>query len=310
MKISIIIPVYNAEKYLKRLLDSIEKQTYSDYEVILINDGSTDSSEMILKEYANKNKKIKYYNQENKGPGLARKNGFNKSTGELLFFVDSDDYLVDNNVLKKIYEIYNKNDFDILFFNYYCKINNIEFIKNSFNKKMKDGYIDEKYFDNYYVKGALWEKVFKAKVMKNDFFCDYNNYEDYYTTYKFLNDANKKYFSNEILYYSDRDCVNSLSKNTNIEKMIKTYTLCSEINKFSKYKKATSKLMLDCYTMIGRYIIKCTNINNKYKYLVELDNIKNINNFNIIDTNFKNIIKIIYIKLYKKIFWRKKNEEK
>ena len=59
MKISIIIPVFNAEKYLKRLLDSINIQTYSEYEVILINDGSTDSSELILKEYVKKNKKIK-----------------------------------------------------------------------------------------------------------------------------------------------------------------------------------------------------------------------------------------------------------
>lgn len=299
MKISIIIPVFNAEKYLKRLLDSINIQTYSEYEVILINDGSTDSSELILKEYVKKNKKIKYFNQMNMGPGIARKKGFEVSKGELLFFIDSDDYLADKDVLKKIYNIYNKTEFDILFFNYYCKKNNNISVNNSFNKKLKDGYIKEKYFQKYFVKGALWGKIFNARCMEKDFFLNFNNYEDYYTTYKYLNVAKKKYFTNEILYFSDRDCCNSLSKNKNINKMIETFKISCKINDFSKYKRATAKLMTECYIMVGRYIIKKKNINDKYKYIEKLEEIKGDKHLYIVNTNLKNIIKILYIKIYK-----------
>ena len=86
-KFSIIIPVYNVEKYIKKCLDSVFSQSYKDYEVIVINDGSTDKSMDIAKEH-----NVKIINQKNKGQSAARNNGIKHATGDYLIFLDSDDY--------------------------------------------------------------------------------------------------------------------------------------------------------------------------------------------------------------------------
>lgn len=104
-KISVIIPVYNVENYLKECLDSIINQTLSDIEIICVDDGSTDSSLNILREYAEKDSRIKIIQQENQYAGVARNNGMMIATGEYLHFMDSDDYLFDTNVYEKMYEI-------------------------------------------------------------------------------------------------------------------------------------------------------------------------------------------------------------
>ena len=92
-KISVIIPVFNAEKYLKRCLDSVLNQTFNDLEIILINDGSKDSSPRICDEYKEKDSRIKVIHQANGGAGFSRNNGLKIATGEYVSFVDSDDYL-------------------------------------------------------------------------------------------------------------------------------------------------------------------------------------------------------------------------
>ena len=91
--ISVIVPVYNVEEYLKQCLDSILEQTFSNYEVILVNDGSTDSSGLICQEYAEKDARIRYFEKENGGLSDARNYGIEQAQGEYLTFVDSDDFL-------------------------------------------------------------------------------------------------------------------------------------------------------------------------------------------------------------------------
>ena len=88
--ISVIVPVYNVEKYLEECLDSIQNQTYSDIEVILVNDGSTDTSKDICEEYCKQDSRFKLINQANQGQSVARNNGVAASTGEFFAFVDSD----------------------------------------------------------------------------------------------------------------------------------------------------------------------------------------------------------------------------
>ena len=95
-KFSIIVPVYNTEKYVKRCLDSIKSQTFKDYEVIIINDGSTDNSSDIISKYP-----YKIINQENQGLSMTRNNGVKEASGEYLIFLDSDDY-IEKNLLKEI----------------------------------------------------------------------------------------------------------------------------------------------------------------------------------------------------------------
>lgn len=91
--ISIITPIYNKELYIEKCIKSIINQSYKDWELILVDDGSTDNSASICKEFVKKDSRIKYYFQENQGPGSARNNGISKANGDFLIFVDSDDYL-------------------------------------------------------------------------------------------------------------------------------------------------------------------------------------------------------------------------
>ncbi len=104
MKISIIIPVYNSEKYLRECLDSVLAQTYTDFEVLLIDDGSTDTSGAICEEYVAKDARFKVFHKENGGVSSARNLGIEKAKGEWITFVDSDDVL-SCDYLKKFTEI-------------------------------------------------------------------------------------------------------------------------------------------------------------------------------------------------------------
>ena len=109
-KISIIIPVYNTEKYLHECLNSVVSQTIKDVEIICIDDGSTDNSYQILQEYAEKDSRFVILQQENKGAGAARNKGIEIAKGEFLVFLDSDDYYLDTDVLESLYESAQKND--------------------------------------------------------------------------------------------------------------------------------------------------------------------------------------------------------
>ena len=117
-KISVIIPVYNVEKYLSECLDSIVNQTLKDIEVICVNDGSTDNSLAILKEYASKDTRIKIIDKENEGQGYARKVGLDSANGEYILFCDSDDYYVSNDVFEKLYYEIVKNNSELMFFRF------------------------------------------------------------------------------------------------------------------------------------------------------------------------------------------------
>jgi len=113
VRVSVIVPVYNMEKYLSKCLDSLVNQTFEDIEIILINDGSTDNSENIIKEYLERySKKIVYIKKENEGQGVARNLGIDKARGEYITFVDSDDY-VDVTMIEKLYSSIIKEKADI-----------------------------------------------------------------------------------------------------------------------------------------------------------------------------------------------------
>ena len=113
-KVSIIVPVYNTEKYLAKCLDSLVNQTLKDIEIIIVNDGSPDNSKKIAlnyqKDYPDK---IKYYEQANGGQGAARNYGLTKATGEYVGYVDSDDY-VNLNMFEKMYDKAKKEAADIV----------------------------------------------------------------------------------------------------------------------------------------------------------------------------------------------------
>ena len=114
-KVSVIVPIYNAEKYLKQCLDSIQCQTLKDIEVILIDDGSTDGSSKIAKAYLSDNR-FTYYYKENEGLAAARADGIERASGEYLGFIDSDDW-IEPDMYEKMYKAAKSNDSDIVFCN-------------------------------------------------------------------------------------------------------------------------------------------------------------------------------------------------
>ena len=141
-KISVIIPVYNTEKYLKECLESIINQTLTDIEIICINDGSTDNSLDILNSYANSDKRIKVFSQKNQGQGTARNYGMKIATGDYIHFMDSDDIL-ELNTFEDSYRICEEKNLDFIFF----KLTNYDDEK-------------EKYYnDEHYTMSKLHEKV-------------------------------------------------------------------------------------------------------------------------------------------------------
>ena len=144
--ISLIIPVYNVENYLRQCLDSIINQTLKEIEIICINDGSTDSSKQILEEYALKDERIKIINQKNKGAGAARNSGIDAATGEYIGFVDSDDW-VNLDAFEKLYNKITRENVDIVFsrYNYVFEDGRIQHSPNHFGEvnEIKINSIDE-----------------------------------------------------------------------------------------------------------------------------------------------------------------------
>lgn len=114
-RLSIIMPVYNAEEYLKRSIDSVIKQSCVDWELIVIDDGSTDNSLEILRDYEKKHENIKVIHQDNQGPGLTRNNGVKCALGEYVSFIDADDY-VDEDYVKILLNAVSNFNADVVFF--------------------------------------------------------------------------------------------------------------------------------------------------------------------------------------------------
>ena len=112
-EISIIVPVYNVEKYLKRCIDSILNQSFTNFELILVDDGSTDNSGKIIDEYAIKDERIKVIHKENGGQGSARNRGLDIAKGNYIGFVDSDDW-IHKDMYKCMYKIINEDNTDIV----------------------------------------------------------------------------------------------------------------------------------------------------------------------------------------------------
>ena len=117
-KVSVIVPIYNVERFLPQCLDSVLGQTFDDFELICVNDGSTDSSQKILEEYAAKDERIHVINQENGGLSAARNTGMAYASGEYIAFLDSDDYL-DSEMLAKTVAKADGTNADIVIFDYW-----------------------------------------------------------------------------------------------------------------------------------------------------------------------------------------------
>ncbi len=267
-KVSIIIPIYNAEKYLVKTIQSVISQTYSDLELILVNDGSTDSSSKICMEFACRDNRIVFKNQENKGVSAARNNGLLSATGDWVYFLDSDDY-ISNDFFKKISPFLD-DDIDVIQFGS-SQINNNNIV--SYRQSLKNS---EKLVTNSFSEflktsniGALcvWLHIINRNlVLQNKIYFreDMSHNEDMLFMYHVLINSKKHLFIGETIH-TQLLTHNSLSRSpANKTKVNNRLLLIDRViqlsNKNPKHKETTiseaNKLLKGFFGSVVSFMIQ------------------------------------------------------
>lgn len=225
LKISVIVPVFNVEKYLCKCIDSIINQTYSNLEIILVDDGSTDNCGVICDDYSLKDDRIKTIHKSNGGLSDARNAGLDAAAGDYVSFIDSDDY-----IHKRFYEIlinlivkYNGDIAQCEYLNIYEEDAD-KFIDDKF-------YIDEKitvldnnnealnnlFNENYINTVVVWNKLYKKDLFKDIRYPKGKVHEDEYTTYKVLFNTKKMILTCRQMYYYLQRSTSIMGKGFNIK---------------------------------------------------------------------------------------------
>ncbi len=209
-KVSIIIPVYNVEKYICRCLESVINQDYKNLEIIIVNDGTQDNSYEICNKYAKLDKRIKLINQKNGGLSDARNTGVKMATGRYLAFLDSDDY-VDKDTYSTLVNLMEQNNADISKINYRkIKIKDNVYTeyeeKKSYNNNdnsvkiyNKEDALKEILLD-YKIQNYVWDKLYKKELFDDVQFPVRKNYEDIAIQYKVFSKINKMVLGNNVKY--------------------------------------------------------------------------------------------------------------
>lgn len=216
--VSVIIPVYNSEKLLNQCLDSVLNQTLKDIEIICVDDGSTDESLKILKEYEKNYKRVIVLSQKNSGAGVARNKGMEIAKGQYIAFIDSDDW-IEPDTLEKLYENIKNNDSDMVLFNSIEHKPNNEFRKRIYFKKDESIDYNNFTFDYHYQKNfvmngmmVIWSKLYKTSFLKenNIKFYSHEIFNDVQFHIQSMLFAKKISYLPEILYNYRRMGQNSL----------------------------------------------------------------------------------------------------
>ncbi len=269
--VSIIIPVYNAERFLRETLDSLVEQTYKHFEVICVDDGSTDKSLEILREYNQKDSRFRFIEQNNQYAGVARNNGLKVACGKYIMFLDSDD-LFEKKMLFTLVKIAERKKIDILFFGFYhFKTNKSKRSSMGIPYKNKHVCTPEEHAKDIFKisQGVPWNKFYNREFVLN-------------TGLKFqdLQSNNDVFFSKAIvirakrLLYLNKRFVNYRVNNN--ESIQGSYKLCSgnfakcilaifdELNKEQKYelyKESFENYVIESYMLIFN---KCKNLEDFY----------------------------------------------
>lgn len=224
LKVSVIVPIYNAEKYLVQCLDSIYSQTLKDIEIILINDGSTDRSADICKKYLTDSRTVYYY-KENEGLAAARQDGMERASGEYIGFVDSDDW-IEPDMYEKMYQAAVSNHSDVVFCN--C-IENED--GHRFTPEMRSGAFDREQIKKDILPGTLayidkkggkrairWSnclRLYRREFLKENGICfdrRFRRSQDLQLTYRSALYAQNYYYLGDDYLYHNRVVNDSLSR--------------------------------------------------------------------------------------------------
>lgn len=279
--LSIVVPMYNVESYIGRCLDSLLTQDIENYEIIIVNDGSTDKSLNIAREYQQKSKKIKILEQKNQGQSVARNKGLEEAVGKYIFFVDSDDYITENSLSKLLNQI-SENNLDLLGFEYCIDVNDqVEFRDVS---KTQYGFIQTsgEFITNGLSMLPVWFVIIKREVLiKNNLrFLPGSTHEDNYMMPQIIFSCRRLMMSPLCIYFYVKR-PNSTLSTTNTDKIKKycldMFPLAISLNNFYKNQNITAN---------EREYIFQRQINNALAYAFGRIIYKYI------EVDYKNIIKI------------------
>ena len=289
--VSIIIPIYNVEKYLEVCIDSIINQTYKNLEIILVNDGSTDNSYNICKKFEEIDNRIVLVNKENGGLSDARNAGIEKAKGNYICFIDSDDY-IDNEFIEMLYKAIKENDVDISQCGYKRFENSGKVVEtHAYNEsksiKSRDFMIDS-YFghvDNI----VVWNKMYKTSIIKNMKFPVGKIHEDEFFTYKVLDRCENVFVIKECLYNYRKNFDGIMLSKYNIKRLDVLDALAERIIFYQEKKDKQLynltyltylECLISCYVNVKKHIVSNKDILKDLKktYRKQYNNIKSCNN--------------------------------
>lgn len=302
-KVSIIVPIYNVEKYLKRCINSILNQTLKEFELILVNDGSTDKSKEICDEY--KDERIKVIHKINEGVSSARNKGIDIAKGDYICFIDPDDY-IDKDAIEYLYNLNIKNGADIAC--YRMKTYKNEVLQSKLNiKENIEIYIKENIIKEYAINGkflySTCNKLYDSKLFNNIRFSENIRYaEDALINYYLLSKSSKLVMSNLQKY---NYCINESGVVSNINEKrldilkaqkIIFYFLNKRYKKYTNYiakQYIRSSILIVQDIAIEGTVLSKKSLLNKLRCIVKQDKdiLSNIENLTLSDKIYFSILK-------------------
>ena len=250
-KVTIIIPIYNSEKYLEECLETVINQTYRNLEIILVNDGSTDNSLAIMEKYAKLDGRIMCISQKNLGVGFARNAGLENATGKYISFIDSDDY-VSLNFIEKLINTIQENDLYS-----YCGV----------NINGKDTFLTEEE-NKLYIRQVCTNKLYNAKYLKNIRFSNHRYSEDLIFNYKlsFVSESVSS-IQDSLYFYRKNEISISNNWSNNYEEIFNQIDIIlnyKKISELSDEKKERLEFLLVWYIIFGNFKRASTKIDEDY----------------------------------------------
>lgn len=284
---SIIIPVFNVENYISQCLKTIIEQSFNSYEILCIDDGSTDSSGLICDEFSKEYSFIKTFHKNNEGLGLTRNYGLKRATGKYIFFIDSDDYIPSRDCLKKLHEKLSTNSYNILNINHCtCDYDTGEINEQSIRSVV--GVRNSKFYfeKNFFTPSACFKIVDRTFIIDNKLSFETGISEDFLWTAKMLSKSPSIGYLIDEAYYCYRNYrPGSLtqSKDTNnIKQFIEILKKVIALNnKTETMEMFISKSFFDLFmTIVNKYetksILEFNNIDFFYnnRYVLKRRNLK------------------------------------
>lgn len=275
-QLSIIIPVYNVEKYIRECLDSIRNQSFTDFEVLLIDDGSSDGSGRICDEYVELDSRFKVFHKKNEGVSSARNMGLDNAKGDWIHFIDSDDYLLTHNVYQELLD-HRTQDADII--NFGCS-GQLDLVfkwstEQGDQTKAKDAYLKT-------MECFVWSNLFKKETIGDIRFEKIKIYEDLL----FISEVavnSKFFFTGKTLYYYRERPDSAVNTREYIKDFFEeTKILTDKLNSLDEQKKIFDRKIFNRYTLFRFYYgamneVKRKKINESTKLLRKYASIFKIN---------------------------------